>query len=258
MFKKLWDSEWTGAVGTMVSCAWEAFLLIGPPIGIVQSDRRSYLTWGGIALVLCATQSFSALRRKNGELKRQLQKIEEAKPRIKLKEPAVHHKTVFHSFRDATGKVLFSASVPFICIAFHNDPPNPFPGSVAKGVRAYVDFFPKGASVPTLRMDGRWAESSQPPAYSEFESKATLLETSFGFGESRTVDIAYISGTDKRCYAWNNENYAHFNEQYVTPQHLLSANSYEVQVRLRGEFVDETFRFTFNVKNENFEFTQPL
>ncbi|HTU36325.1 MAG TPA: hypothetical protein VMF66_21175 [Candidatus Acidoferrum sp.] len=257
MFKKLWGSEWTGAVGAVVSCIWEAFLLIGPPIGIGRQEQRSYLVWGGIALVLCSAQSFSVLRRKNRDLGRQLSEINEAKPRIKPKEPAVHCKMVFHAFKDGNGVTVFGAEVPFLRIGFHNDPPKPFPSSIAKNVRAYVDFFPKGEIVPTLQIDGRWSESSQPPAYSEFESKASLLETSFGFGESRTVDIAYISGTDKKCYAWNNDNYAHFNEQYVTPEHLLSADNYEVRVRLRGEFVDETFKFTFNVKNEVFEFTQP-
>jgi hypothetical protein len=153
--------------------------------------------------------------------------------------------------------VLFSNNVPFLCVAFINDPPNPFPKSIARGVRAFVDFFPIGQDVPVLKMDGRWAETDQPPEYSEFKSKATLLETSFGLGESHTVDIAHISGIDGKCYAWNNDNYEHFDEHYVVPKHLLTDKSYRVRVRLRGEFVEETVHFTFNVKPNDFEFTQP-
>ena len=70
-----------------------------------------------------------------------------------------------------------------------------------------------------------------------------LLETTFGFGESRTLDIAYISRADGKCYAWNNDNYSNFDDRYVTPQHLLTEKSYNVRIRLRGEFVDEGFSF---------------
>lgn len=111
--------------------------------------------------------------------------------------------------------------------------------------------------MPSLRIDGRWAESDQPTGYSPFQSKSTLLETSFGIGESHTVDIAYISGTDGKCYAWNNDNYGNINQFFVTPQHLLTGWSYGVRVRLRGEYVDETFKLTFNVKSNGFDFTQP-
>jgi hypothetical protein len=120
-----------------------------------------------------------------------------------------------------------------------------------------VEFFPTNQSGLALKMDGRWAESDQPPAYSDFASKVKLLETTFGFGESRTLDIARISRTDGKCYAWNNDNYSNFNDCYLTPQHLLTEKSYKVRIRLRGEFVDEIFSFTFNVTPDGFKFTQP-
>jgi hypothetical protein len=248
-----------GAVGAVLSCVWEGFWLIGPPVGIGQGDRKLYLFWGLVALLICGTQAFYALLAERNSANQKLVDIETSKPRIKLKEPgAVHCKMVQHTFWDeGTKKVVFSGQVPFLCVALHNDPPSSFPNAVAKGVRAYVDFFPIGHSVASLKIDGRWAESDQPPEYSHFKSKATLLETSFGFGESRTVDIAHISGIDGQCYAWNNDNYNNFNEHYLTPKHLLTEKSYRVRVRLRGEFVDETFAFTFNVKPKGFEFTQP-
>ena len=244
----------------MLSLLWEAACLIGPPIGIGPADRKSYLLWGLLALALCNLQAFGTLLRKNQDLNRRVKEIDEARPHIKLKLPgAVHSKMVQHTFWDeGAKKVLFSGQVPFLCVAFRNDPPTSFPKSFARGVRAYVDFFPIGQSVPVLRMDGRWSESDQPPAYSPFQSKATLLETTFGLGESRTVDIAHISGIDGQCYAWNNDNYSDFDKHYLTTKHLLTEKSYQVQIRLRGEFVDETVRFTFNITSKGFQVTQPL
>jgi hypothetical protein len=262
MLKRFLQSPLAGAVGAVVSWAWEAFWLIGPPVGISQTDRKGYLFWGMVAILVCGFQAFGALLRENKNLAHRLREIDDARPRIRLKEPgAVHCKMVQHTFvgKDEFGKdrVIFSGQVPFICVAFRNDPSNAFPKSVARGVRAYVEFFPIGHSVACFRMDGRWAESDQPPEYSQFKSKATLLETSFGFGESRTVDIAHISGIDGQCYAWNNDNYSNFDEHYLTQTHLLTEKSYRVQVRLWGEFVDETFVFTLNIKPNGFGFTQP-
>jgi hypothetical protein len=259
MFKKLWDSEWTGAVGVVMSFIWEAFLLVGPPIGIGQSERKSYFIYGFVALFVCAIQSFSALSRKNRDLTQQLQEIEKTRPQIKPKEPAVHSKLAHHRFTEKNSQVvLYDGMVPFLCVAFDNDPLVPSPKSVAEGVSAYIQFFKRGGTVPVLQMNGRWVESDQPPAYSDFKSKAVLLHTSFGIGESRAIDIAYISGTDGKCYAWNNDNYDYFDVQYVYPKHLLTESSYRVRVRLRGILVDETFEFTFDIKANGFEFTQPL
>lgn len=259
MFKRFFDSPWTGAVGAVISLLWEAACLIGPPIGIGLVDRKPYLLWGLFALAACNIQAFVALLRRNQNLDQQLQEIAEARPRIKLRLPgAVHNKIVQHTFCEkGTSKVLASEQSPFLCVAFYNDPPNSFPNSIAKGVRAYVEFFPTNQSGLALKMDGRWAESDQPPAYSDFASKVKLLETTFGFGESRTLDIAHISRTDGKCYAWNNDNYSNFNDCYLTPQHLLTEKSYKVRIRLRGEFVDEIFSFTFNVTPDGFKFTQP-
>ena len=205
----------------MISFIWEAFWLIGPPIGIGYADKKWYLVGGLCALMLCAYQSFSALIRDNNGLRQKLQKIEDSKPQIKLKSPAVHVIAVGHQFLNLQiGQPGFTENVPFLRIAFHNNPPTSLPNSSAKGVRAYVDFTPNGGNVPSLTMDGRWAESHQPPHYGPFDSKSELLPISFGFGESHNLDIAYISSVDHRCYAWNNDNYQHYNNSYVTPQHF--------------------------------------
>lgn len=253
---QLRGSPWIGAVGCMLGFVWEAFWLIGPPIGIAP-NQPSYLIWGLAALAVCAFQSFHALNHRNNDLRQRLREIEDSKPRIKPKSPSAHTKMVGHQFVNRqTNQVIFTENVPFLCVSFHNDPPNSFPKSIAKGVRAFIEFTPDGKGSPILSMDGRWAESSQPPAFGPFDSKAELLEISFGLGESHILDIAYISAVDSKCYAWNNDNYENYDNKYVTPKHCLPANTYRVKVRLRGELVDEVFNFAFTVNQGGFTFTE--
>jgi hypothetical protein len=258
MFKKFWNSPWTGAAGFALSVFWEAWWLIGPPIGIGRVERKSYLLWGLVTLVVSSVQGFATLLRRNQNLEQQLRAIADARPRIKLRLPgAVHGITVNHAvLRKGTSDVMTSSLSPFLRVAFYNDPPNSFPTSVAKGVRAYVEFRTTNPSGLALAMEGRWAESDQPPALPDFVSTAKLLEITFGLGETRNLDIAYISITDGKCYAWNNDNYRNFDNNYLTPTHLLPEKSYKVKIRLRGEFVDETFCFPFSVTPDGFNFSQ--
>lgn len=256
MLRKIFGSPLVGAVGAVISWIWEGACLIGPPIGIGPADKKSYIAWGLLALLVCNVQAFAALLYRNQELNRRLQDIEKAKPAIKPKLPgSVHELPVFHGFQDQSGNRIFTGIVPFLRITFWNDPAMSLPQTMAKGVRAFVSFFPSTYSVSSMRMDGRWVETDQPSGYSPFVSKAHLLETTFGIGESKTVDIAYISGIDDRCYAWNNDNYQY--PDFRDPNHILDALGCRVTVRLRGEYLDESFTFYFWIKNGHFVFTQP-
>lgn len=129
MGKGLLKSPWMGAAGVVASWFWETFWLIGPPVGINQADRKIYLFWGMVAMMVCAVQAFGSLLRQSMSVSAQLQEINEAKPKINLKLPgAVHCTTVQHTFwEEGTRKVLFSGQVPFLRVAFRNDPPNSFP-----------------------------------------------------------------------------------------------------------------------------------
>lgn len=248
MFKKLLKSPWTGTVFAVGSVVWEAALLLGAPIGLSEKDRRSYLVYGLGALLICMGQAFYALISERNQLSRRLTEIEEATPLIRPKAPgAVHCIQVWQGP---------NIRVPFLRVRFWNDPPASHPKAVGKGVRAFVRFFPSGHGVSSLEIPGRWSESDQPDVTKPHISTAPLEETTFGFGESKTVDIAYISSVDGGCYAWNNENYKY--PQFQNPSHLLNELGYTVDVLLRGEMLDATFRFTFHVTNGTFKFTQPL
>jgi hypothetical protein len=78
MLKQLLDSPWTGAVIVLLSFVWEGFWLIGPPLG---SDRKTYLLWGLVALMVSAAQAFFVLTRENRGLKATLDEKREGSVR---------------------------------------------------------------------------------------------------------------------------------------------------------------------------------
>lgn len=63
----------TGIVGSIGSILWEAFWLVGPPVGIDSTNRRSYLFWGFIALVVAGAQAFTVLISENSSFRRSLE-----------------------------------------------------------------------------------------------------------------------------------------------------------------------------------------
>lgn len=66
-------------MGFLASIAWNAFWLVGPPVGLGEGDRKKYLLWGLFALVICGAQAFWALIRKIRELEHRLR---QSGPRI--------------------------------------------------------------------------------------------------------------------------------------------------------------------------------
>lgn len=67
---------------------WEGFWLVGPPVGVGVEDRRAYLIWGGIALVLAVAQAFIA-----------------SQIRIHHLQTALHDKKRRRAAREAVGRV---------------------------------------------------------------------------------------------------------------------------------------------------------
>ena len=72
MLQRFRNSPWVGAVITICAILWEGFWLIGPPLGIVKTERPFYLFWGLVALSIAAFQSFYTLMRENKQLKTQI------------------------------------------------------------------------------------------------------------------------------------------------------------------------------------------
>ena len=141
--------------------------------------------------------------------------------------------------------------MPFFKVRFINDPENSYPSCNANGIRAYIDYYRLPEDAHILSIDGRWAESDQPSAYSPASSKAHLLAVTFGIGEARSVDIAYFDPSGK-CYAWNNDNYNYVDQFYVHPGHLLNGERFRVELRLRGDWIEKHVSIIFRAEDGRF------
>ena len=67
--RHLLKNPFVGAIATLVAVAWEAFWLIGPPVGVDASARQSYQLWGLLCLTIAAVQAFYLLLQENRKLK---------------------------------------------------------------------------------------------------------------------------------------------------------------------------------------------
>jgi hypothetical protein len=80
-------------------------------------------------------------RRRTEDAASRLREIENAKPRLMLKQPgAIYSELVTQTFRDETGTVLKQRVDNFLKVRFINDPSLSVPSSKATGVIATIDY----------------------------------------------------------------------------------------------------------------------
>ena len=184
--------------------------------------------------------------RDNANLKAQIETVEKAKPRIRLRsQNPIQIKKVWQKWGNQT-----FTDVPFLNMWFENDPPVSNQTAIANDVRAKISYFRCPGNEHILSIDGRWADSSQPPALNPLASWTPLLPVTFGISETHELDIAYRASQTGQAYAWNNDNYRH--EGYLRQENLLGTGKFRVEVRLRGVSVDELFSFTFETAEDGF------
>jgi hypothetical protein len=189
-----------------------------------------------------------------------LDAIERAQPRLMLKEPgAIYCESVTQTFRDVAGRIVKQRVDRFLKVRFINNPGLSVPSSKATGVIATIDYYRCSDSAHVLSLDGRWSESTQPSGISPLESKIHLLSATFLQGQQRSLDVAFCDGESGKYYAWNNDNYNPANEFFVYPAHALIGDRFTIRIRLRADFVDEIFSFSFRTEDCGFviEPTQP-
>ena len=240
-----------GLISGILSIFREVLLFTAP-----DKVQEKPLFWASVrmAFILSAIGAWWIEHKTSSERAARLEEIERAKPKIKLKQPgAVHAEPTALNFSDRQGSLVASFTVPFLKVRFVNDPDDSYPAAKANGVRAKINYYRNSDNSLLLSIDGRWAESDQPPLYNPAASKAHLLPTTFGHGEEHDLDIAYRDPENGQYYAWNNDNYNYPGFRY--DRHRLDGDSFRVEVRLRGDFVDETFSFTFRTTPNGFEIT---
>ena len=77
-----------------------------------------------------------------------------------------------------------------------------------------------------------------------------LLPISFGIGEEHSLDIAYRDPGGQYS-AWNNDNYRRQDLKYLP--HFFKEDKFKVNIRLRGDGVDEQYAFRFEITDKGFE-----
>lgn len=239
--RAFFKSPTVGITGTCLAMSWDAFWLVGPPLGIAtQVDRQQYFGWGFAALCICLLQALWSLKRRERELSKQLSDYIATRPKLCLREGAVHMDDVSFS-NQLTGEVLFTAQ--FIHVRFMNEPIVSSATAVAKNVGAKVQFSSGGQVIKEI--DGRWADSDQPGMLiAQAKSTLPLLRIDFDIASEHNVDLVFKAEHEANAYIFNNDSY-HFLPTFRKPDFALGPGVYDVAIRLRGVDVDEVFRFSF-------------
>lgn len=123
-----------------------------------------------------------------------------------------------------------------------NDPPVPVPSANAIKVGARLTFYDSNDS-ELFSFEGRWSDADQPSIRHPGESKADLLSVDIPIGQSRDIDIAMKYPNEAEAYGINNDSYFAFH--YQNPAWKLVGEEFRVEVRLRGTYIDKTWRMRF-------------
>jgi len=237
------------AIGLTITTAF----VVNNPSKYVMLIRWAAILTSAAAIWMVFIAEYDAWRVERNRAKgaeKQLADIEDERPRLKLKEPgAIYIETINQSA--PVGGQLYRQTVLFLKLRLVNDPAKPYPTAHARGIRAKIDFRRCSDGTHFLSIDGRWAESDQPSSISPLESKAHLLAADFGIGEERSLDVAYYDKRTSSYYAWNNDNYNY--DFFTYPHHLLEGNYFQVDIRIRGEWIDELIKFRFKAHGGTFE-----
>jgi hypothetical protein len=136
------------------------------------------------------------------------------------------------------------ANLSCLHVKFKNDPKQATPNSVARNIRAELEFFDSAGNA-LCRFQGRWGDTIQPPYLPQGQSPAQVLVTAnFEIGQDRELDIAFKYPDETDCFGMSNETYAY--RDWRHPQQKIAARNIRVRVRLRGVGVDSSWDFWFD------------
>lgn len=217
-------------------------------IGGFVADSRGWSNWsrgsfwGGGTLALLF--SFYSVWREERKAVLAFQKRFEGLPRICLAEQGFHADEFYTLFVTSKGEGRQPVGPPYSVLRLRvkNDPESSTPESVARELRADIAFFSEGGQ-KLLEMDGRWSDSPQPFQQNASVGVVSYLSVDFAIGQARNLDIVTKCMQQEECCGVNNDSFNHMHLQ--NPKLLLPAGVIHCHVRLRGGYVDETFRMVF-------------
>ena len=136
--------------------------------------------------------------------------------------------------------ITFAASCLHVRII--NNPDFSTPEAAARKVSAVIRFYDEQGK-ELFFIDGRWAESDQPATRPWGVSTIDLLSMDFGIGQTRELDVAFKDSEDVECYGINNDSFRTVGLKY--PRFKLEGRIFTAEIRLRGEWIDQTFKVRF-------------
>lgn len=222
-------AEYFGYLNSITELPWQWKLLITLLVNI-------------FLLVEVSFRVVQKRERQRDEYRAKLQLIEQARPRVVLREPNAG--VVEQVQIQATGNT--TNVVSFLKARFVNQPSGlPFPNAVAHDVRAKLRFLePTSGGKLLLAIEGRWAHLDEPLIRDWRQYRNDFLKIEFGIEEEHSLDIAFRDDQTGEFYAFNNDNYNY--PQMKKPEHLLAGQQFLVRISLLGPWVDETFEFLFS------------
>jgi hypothetical protein len=217
--------------------------------------------WGWVIILLCinflllaegATRTVRDREKKNNDLTNELDIIKRSRPRIQPKgSDAAHVLSVQFSPPNAIPFIAPSLRVRFI-----NDPEGSSRSAVARDVCAKVRYSLGEQNVPSLDIDGRWADSDQPSIRDVRQSRNDLLRIDFNLGDEHILDIGFKDPQTGAFFAWNNDVYDYAG--FKKPEYRLIGDSIRVEIRLRAPDVDEKFVFRFVIEGDGLRIVEQL
>lgn len=224
-----------------MSCALWTFMglgvLIFNPTAIHQ--RNLYFILAGVSLLFAFLQTIYIQHRQIASTNAKLREIEEARPRITLRNPYTEMVNVNHD-----GVVVFVANV--LRVRLENTSQNHYPNNEAKGVIAKISFYDSSHNLLISDLDGRWTDSTQPVG-PHWQSVVPLLETDFRIGAKHDLDIAFSETTYINCIqelvAINNDNFRF--QRWRKPEHILAGERFVAKIRISAVWVSTEFSVEF-------------
>jgi hypothetical protein len=210
--RKLWESPWSGAMGAIAFILWEAFWLVGPPIGLTKSDARPYLVFGLSAIFVAGAQAFYALIQINRNLEKQLA----AAPRLVEK---------------GTSEIRSNIQADFHYLRVANDPEGSQQRETAKKVAGTVSIFDNLGKLLAPARVHRWAASPQIPGYPATADLQLPIDIDAN-GIGHPLDVAHKWENEADFYTHNNESVA--KHGFKDPNYKFGPGKYTAEIELKG------------------------
>jgi hypothetical protein len=121
-------------------------------------------------------------------------------------------------------------------MTFRNKREYGLPGKIAHQVGAIITFADTFEG-KTVRIQGRWTQSTQPEAIPELESKIPLLRIDFNAGSELDLDIADKFPGEVQCFAIDNESFPMIRQSRT----MLTGPLIRARIELVSENVHQFF-----------------